>query len=56
MSWAKSMRSGKPIFYTSVDSVFQIACHEESYGLERLYALCELAREELTLGGYNIGR
>ena len=50
------MRSGKPIFYTSADSVFQIACHEESYGLERLYALCELAREELTLGGYNIGR
>ncbi|MGL4205714.1 MAG: phosphopentomutase [Aeromonadaceae bacterium] len=50
------MRSGKPIFYTSADSVFQIACHEESYGLERLYALCELAREELTRGGYNIGR
>ena len=50
------MRSGKPIFYTSADSVFQIACHEESYGLDRLYALCELAREELTQGGYNIGR
>jgi phosphopentomutase len=50
------MRTGKPIFYTSADSVFQIACHEESYGLDRLYALCELAREELTRGGYNIGR
>ena len=50
------MRTGKPIFYTSADSVFQIACHEETYGLDALYALCELAREELTHGGYNIGR
>lgn len=50
------MTSGKPIFYTSADSVFQIACHEETFGLERLYQLCEIAREELTAGGYNIGR
>ncbi len=50
------MASGKPIFYTSADSVFQIACHEETFGLDRLYALCEIAREELTEGGYNIGR
>ncbi|ADP10114.1 phosphopentomutase [Erwinia sp. Ejp617] len=50
------MKSGKPIFYTSADSVFQIACHEETFGLERLYALCEIAREALTEGGYNIGR
>ncbi len=50
------MKTGKPIFYTSADSVFQIACHEETFGLERLYALCEIAREELTEGGYNIGR
>lgn len=50
------MKTGKPIFYTSADSVFQIACHEETFGLERLYALCEIAREELTQGGYNIGR
>jgi phosphopentomutase len=35
------MRTGKPIFYTSSDSVFQIAAHEDSFGLERLYALCE---------------
>jgi phosphopentomutase len=39
------LRSGKPICYTSADSVFQIAAHEESFGLERLYALCRLARE-----------
>ena len=50
------MKTGKPIFYTSSDSVFQIACHEETFGLERLYQLCEIARQELTDGGYNIGR
>lgn len=50
------MKTGKPIFYTSADSVFQIACHEETFGLDKLYELCEIAREELTNGGYNIGR
>ncbi|WP_094752471.1 phosphopentomutase [Psychromonas sp. CD1] len=48
------MKTGKPIFYTSADSVFQIACHEESFGLERLYKLCALARE--LVDEYNIGR
>ncbi|RWU08732.1 phosphopentomutase [Pseudidiomarina gelatinasegens] len=48
------IRTGKPIFYTSADSVFQIACHEESFGLERLYRLCEVARD--LLEPYNIGR
>ena len=48
------IKTGKPIFYTSSDSVFQIACHEETYGLERLYELCEIARE--LLEPYNIGR
>lgn len=38
---AESVRTGKPIFYTSVDSVFQIAAHEDHFGLDRLYALCE---------------
>ena len=51
---AEHMASGKPIFYTSADSVFQIACHEETFGLERLLKLCELARE--LLEPYNIGR
>ncbi len=50
------MKTGKPIFYTSADSVFQIACHEETFGLDRLYVLCEIARNLLTDGGYNIGR
>lgn len=46
--------SGKPIVYTSADSVFQIAAHETHFGLERLYALCETVRE--LLAPYNIGR
>ncbi|MFV4767963.1 phosphopentomutase [Citrobacter portucalensis] len=50
------IQSGKPIFYTSADSVFQIACHEETFGLEKLYRLCEIARQELDDGQYNIGR
>jgi len=48
------MQSGKPIFYASADSVFQIACHEETFGLQRLYDLCEIAREEVDR--YNICR
>jgi len=39
------LRTGAPICYTSADSVFQIAAHEASFGLERLYALCEISRE-----------
>jgi phosphopentomutase len=38
------IRTGKPICYTSVDSVFQIAAHEERFGLERLYEVCRIAR------------
>ena len=41
---AEHLRTGKPICYTSVDSVLQIAAHEEQFGLERLYALCRIAR------------
>lgn len=48
-------RTGKPIIYTSADSVFQIAYHEEAPGgLMRLYDLCLIARELVT--PYNIGR
>jgi phosphopentomutase len=39
------MRSGRPICYTSADSVFQIAAHEESFGLARLYEVCSVARK-----------
>ncbi len=48
------VKTGKPIVYTSADSVFQIAAHEEAFGLERLYELCEIARE--LVDEYNVGR
>jgi phosphopentomutase len=38
---AEHLRTGWPICYTSADSVIQIAAHEEAFGLDRLYALCE---------------
>ncbi|WEF30868.1 phosphopentomutase [Pseudoduganella chitinolytica] len=46
--------TGKPILYTSADSVLQIAAHEEHFGLERLYEICEIAYE--LVKPYNIGR
>ena len=48
------VQTGKPIFYTSADSVFQIACHEEAFGLDQLYELCDIARE--LVDEYKIGR
>lgn len=39
------IETNKPIFYTSADSVIQIAAHEEHFGLEELYKLCEVVRE-----------
>lgn len=48
------VRSGKPICYTSADSVFQIAAHEEAFGLSRLYAVCAVARK--SIDPLNIGR
>lgn len=39
------IRTGKPIVYTSADSVFQIAAHEGHFGLERLYETCQIAHE-----------
>jgi phosphopentomutase len=44
----------KPIVYTSADSVFQVACHETHFGLERLYEICAVARE--ILDPYGVGR
>ena len=41
----KHLQTGYPIVYTSADSVFQIAAHEKIYPLEKLYKLCEVARE-----------
>ena len=52
---AEHLATGKPIVYTSADSVLQIAAHEEAYGLDRLYALCEATREFMT-GEHAVGR
>ena len=49
------MRTGYPIVYTSADSVFQVAAHEDVIPLEELYKICETARE-LLYGDYFVGR
>ncbi|MCF7733678.1 MAG: phosphopentomutase [Akkermansiaceae bacterium] len=50
------LRTGHPILYTSADSVLQLAAHEEVFGLERLWALCQTARTLLDERGIRIGR
>lgn len=49
------MRTGKPIVYTSADSVFQVAAHEDIIPVEELWRICAIARE-LMRGEHNIGR
>jgi phosphopentomutase len=50
------LATGQPIVYTSADSVLQLAAHEERYGLARLLALCQRARDVLDRRGIRIGR
>ena len=50
------LRTGRPIVYTSADSVFQIAAHEDVISLDRLYRLCEIARELYREPPYLVGR
>ncbi len=52
---AAHMRTGSPIVYTSADSVFQVAAHEEVIPLWELYKICETAREILR-GPHEVGR
>lgn len=49
------VKTGYPIVYTSADSVFQIAAHEDVIPLERLYEICQIAREML-VGEHAVGR
>ncbi len=49
------VRTGKPILYTSADSVFQVAAHQDVIPLEELYHMCRIAREMLT-GDNAVGR
>jgi phosphopentomutase len=50
------VRTGKPILYTSADSVLQIAAHEETFGLQRSWDLCKTARRILDEENIRIGR
>jgi len=52
---AEHMRTGFPIVYTSADSVFQVAAHEEIIPIDELYRICGIARE-LLAGEHNVGR
>lgn len=49
------IRTGYPIIYTSADSVFQIAAHEDVIPIEKLYEICKIAREILNIPKYNVG-
>lgn len=51
----KHLKTGFPIVYTSADSVFQIAAHEEIIPVKELYRICEIARKILNAPEYNIG-
>ncbi len=53
---SEHLRTGKPILYTSADSVLQIAAHEEIFGLRRLWELCKTARQVLDGRDVRIGR
>lgn len=50
------MKTGKPIVYTSADSVFQITAHEDVIPLEDLYRMCEITRNKVCVGDYYVGR
>jgi phosphopentomutase len=48
--------TGQPIVYTSADSVFQVAAHEDTIAVDDLYAMCRAAREEVCVGPHAVGR
>ena len=50
------IKTGKMIVYTSADSVLQIACHEEHFGLQELYRCCDIAREICMKPEWKVGR
>lgn len=53
---AEHVRTGYPIVYTSADSVFQIAVHEEVIPINKLYEICTIAREKVLVGKDAVGR
>ncbi len=50
------LKTGKPIVYTSADSVFQVACHVDITPVEKLYEWCRFARENVMTGKHAVGR
>ncbi len=50
------MKTGKPIVYTSADSVFQIAAHEDIIPVEELYRICEITRNKVCVGEHAVAR
>ncbi|MCH8556714.1 MAG: phosphopentomutase [Balneolia bacterium] len=50
------LKTGKPIVYTSADSVFQIATHTDVVPLEKLYEWCTFARDNVMVGEHAVGR
>ena len=53
---AEHVATGRPVVYTSGDSVFQVAAHVDVVPLERLYAMCRAARERVCVGEHAVGR
>ena len=50
------VRTSRPILYTSADSVFQVAAHQDVIPLEELYRICQVARQMLMSGDHAVGR
>ncbi len=50
------LKTGNPILYTSADSVFQLACHDEVVPVEKLYEWCEFARYHICVDDHEVGR
>lgn len=50
------LKTGKPIIYTSADSVFQVATHDDVTSVDELYKWCEFARKEICVGEHEVGR
>ncbi len=50
------IKTGFPIVYTSADSVFQVACHEDVVPVDKLYEWCEFARTNICVGEHEVGR
>lgn len=53
---AEHVATGKPIVYTSADSVFQVAAHEDVIPIDELYRICKISRDRVVVGEHAVGR